>query len=214
MRASAAALALLLCAAQPGCLTQRTYDHFTTSPIESGWIELVESDSQSVRLRVSIDYAIGQQREGVVEFDPRLGNCESTRILLRSRHEIVPLELGVRQPLVVDAEASNEDAPVMSGLGLQTRVSECTVAVVSTVYAEDVSLVAQNLERNLGSVLIPPPKNVWVLALLLPATAAVDVATFGPRVIVKCFSGGEESPACLAFGIMVLGAVFDSSDGY
>lgn len=205
----------LICLLHSGCLTQRTYQRFEASAIESGWIELVEANSSSVRLRVSIEYEGALRREGMIEFDPRLGGCATTRIVLRTEHEDVRLAPGERHSLTVDERDRDVPDPMVSeretsnGLPPE-RPGECTVAILSSIYGDDVSLAAANLEGNLGGVLIPSPKNVWVLALLLPATAAIDVATFVPRIIVKCFSGAEEAAACAWIGAIVSGGLFQS----
>jgi len=172
-----------------GCLTARTYDQFEEAPLRAAWVELLEASPSRVRLSVKVEYQTMPPRKTRVDFDPGLEACASVRVLAQTGEADVYLAPGARHALAVDPKKQDALARKASEWKSGELVdAECTVAILFNTYANEISLKADNVERRLGGASLSPPKNVIVLALLLPATAVVDVATFVPLLVWTCLT--------------------------
>ena len=187
---TSAILALLLSTIQAGCLTERTYREFEVAPLEAGWVELLEATSSSVRLSVSMRYRAMLPRKSLIEFDPRLERCAAIRVLARTGTADLYLTPGVRHALDVDREVLDRKASDWQSSG--ELADDCTVAILFSTYGDDVSLAAENIQGRLGGTVIHSPKNVLVLALLLPAAVVADVAISVPLLVLACFTGDAD----------------------
>ena len=126
-RPPAALVALLLSAIHAGCLTQRAYEKFEETPIEAGWVELIEATPSSVRLSVSTEYRAFFPRKSLIEFDPRLERCTSIRVLARTRTARAYLTPGVRHSLDVGSKDPQPLYPSASDWRSGEPSNDCTV---------------------------------------------------------------------------------------
>jgi hypothetical protein len=180
---------VVLGAIASGCLTAHTYERFEEAPLRAGWVELLEARPSRVRLSVKVEYQTMPPRKTLVDFDPGLEACASIRVLAQTGEADVYLAPGVRHALAVDPKKRDVLARKASAWKSgELADAECTVAILFNTYANEISLKADNVERRLGGASLSPPKNVIVLALLLPATAVVDVATFVPLLVWTCLT--------------------------
>jgi hypothetical protein len=188
-RLSAVVMSLLL-TAHAGCLTPRVIEKFEVAPIEAAWAELLEANPNKVRLSLSIEYRASLPRTKIIEFDPRLGSCTVIRVRAQTRSADVYLEPGVRHPLSINSwEFEALDRKAEEWRRADQDPGDCTVAILFSTYGDHISLSAKNAAGRLGQASIQSPKRIVVLALLLPASAVVDVATFVPLLLWTCFSG-------------------------
>ncbi len=184
LQAGAALVSLALCALNTGCLTKLAYEKLGHPPIRAAWVELTEATPSQVRLVVETEYDSAPSKTSDFEFDPRLDECASVRVLARTQQgdELVTTGLRYSLELGVDEKAASHRRanPWQTG----EMVDDCTVAILALKYKEDLWLRAENVEERLGRATVSKPKNAVMLAAVLPAAIIVDVAS-APLVIAK-----------------------------
>jgi hypothetical protein len=196
--------ALTLCLPAVGCLTQMTYDEFDHMPIAAAWAELKQATPSRVQMLVRTEYDGGLPKQNEIEFNPQLEECESIRVFLRTEASGEFLTPGVRVSMA-GFDSEEEPASEIENRPEQNQpVGECVVTILITEYADDLNITAQHAERLLGHGKIPTPKNVVVLALLLPATVAVDAVSFPIALTWVCLT----DEVCIAAVLTVLAGVY------
>lgn len=203
-KAFAIQITCALCLFAAGCLTKMTYDEFDHTPIAAAWAELKQATPSRVQMVVRTEYKSALPKQNEIEFNPQLEECESIRVFLRTQASGEFLTPGVR--VSIAGFDSEEELP--SEIEEQTAqnppAGECVVTVLITEYADDLNITAQHAERLLGHGKIPTPKNVVVLALLLPATVAVDAVSIPIALTWACLT----DQACIAGVLTVLAGVY------
>ncbi len=185
----ALALALAVCLSVPGCLTKWVYDKYDHAPIESAWIRVERASPDTIRMRIGTRYRGVVDKKTKVRLDPELDSCESVKVRTRTTEGVRVLEPGVRYDLSLRTVLDSGDGayPDLGGVPGE----DCTVSILFSTYAEDLSLAAENIEGRLARATIDSPPNVVMLAVAMPATVVADLTALSLVIVAICVADAE-----------------------
>jgi hypothetical protein len=194
----------ILCLFSAGCLTQFAYEEFEHVPLRSAWVVLGEATPNRVQMTLKIAYRAFPSRQGNIEFDPRLDDCDSVRVLIRTELGEEFVTPGIRHAIRgVGADEEPTSDSEIEPLRTNQEPGECTVTIAIAKYSEDLSVTARNAEKLLGEGTFRTPRNVVMLAILLPATFAVDVVATPVLLSYWCLTTAD----CVAGLLGIVGQV-------
>lgn len=201
---AATSVSQILCLLSAGCLTQIAYEEFEYVPLRSAWVVLDEATPNHVQMTLEINYRASPSKQGKIEFDPRLDDCNAVRVLLRTELGNEFVTPGIRHAIRgVGADEEPTSDSEIEPRHTNQEPGECTVTIAIAKYSEDLSVTARNAEKLLGEGTYQTPHNVVILAILLPATFAVDVVTTPVLLSYWCL----KSEGCVAALLGIVGQV-------
>ncbi len=155
-------------------------------------MELNEATPKHVQMLVSTEYKGALSKQINIEFNPRLDECDSVRVLRHTELGNSFLMPGIRYAIEgVGAQKKAASNGETKPWPKNAVADKCTVTILISRYVGNLSLTAKNPERLLGQANIRTPKNVVVLAILLPASIAADVLSIPVVLSWLCLASGE-----------------------
>lgn len=193
MQAWPVVVVVLISASFHGCLASRAVTAAIESiPTKRGWIELIEASPDSIKLTLALKYPVSVDRRHSIEFDPKLEGCESVRVLAHTAVEnfyLVPanrkrLDFHPRESKLSDSDSHKWKTGEI--------VDECTAAVLLSATKNELTVTIENSDELLkNAVSVPSPKNVLLLAAVLPFAVVIDVLTLPVQLpvvyLAHCF---------------------------